>query len=68
MTDDDLHHLNVEDTSQKIMRRAAHYKTPFKVSKEEALIQLKAKMGKPGNIVDIPKRAGIGIYKIIIHW
>jgi transmembrane sensor len=65
MTDDDLHHLNEEDTSQKIMHWATHYKTPFKVSKEEALIQLKAKMGKPGNIVDIPTRTGIGIYKII---
>ncbi len=65
MTDDDLHnHLNNDDTSRKILSRAAQYRAPFTVSKEEALKKLKAKMET--HSIDIPKHAEMGrTYRIV---
>jgi ferric-dicitrate binding protein FerR (iron transport regulator) len=66
MTDDDLHnHLNNDDTSRKIMSRAAHYKVPFTISKEEALKKLKAKMEHHTGSIDISRHQIKRIYSIV---
>jgi len=57
----DLHNnLNEKELNAKILEHSAGYKTPFKVSKEEALQQLKGKMTQIG-LKETPKRNGVRI-------